>query len=138
VLTYVVYGLGMSMLLMVLTIALSVAKGAVVRRLRRLLPYVGRLSGAILVLSGVYITVYWATNLRDPLAARGATFRTVERLQTWLTGQLGRRPELWAIVFGLVLAAAVAYVVWSRRATARCRISVEPERREAASSWGAR
>jgi cytochrome c-type biogenesis protein len=38
VLTYAVYGLGMSMLLMVLTIALSVAKGAVVRRLRGLVP----------------------------------------------------------------------------------------------------
>jgi hypothetical protein len=73
VLTYVVYGLGMSMLLMVLTIALSVAKGAVVRRLGRILPHVGRLSGAILVLSGTYITVYWATNLGDPLGARGAT-----------------------------------------------------------------
>jgi cytochrome c-type biogenesis protein len=45
VLTYVAYGLGMSMLLLVLTIALSVAKEAVVRRLRRLLPYVGRLWG---------------------------------------------------------------------------------------------
>jgi cytochrome c biogenesis protein CcdA len=115
VLTYVVYGLGMAMLLMVLTIALSMAKGAVVRRLRRLLPYVGRLSGAMLVLSGAYITLFWATNLRDPLAARGATFRTVERFQTWLTDQLGSRPELWATVFGLVLVAAPAYVVWARR-----------------------
>jgi cytochrome c-type biogenesis protein len=116
VLTYVAYGVGMAMLLMVLTLALSVAKGAVVRRLRRLLPHVGRLSGAILVLSGAYITVYWATNLRDPLAARGATVRAVERLQTWLTDQLGSRPELWATVFGLVLSAAAAYVAWSRRA----------------------
>jgi hypothetical protein len=70
------------------------------------------------VLSGAYITGYWATNLRDPLAARGATFRTIERFQTWLTDQLGSRPELWATVFGLVLAAAAAYVVWSRRAAA--------------------
>jgi cytochrome c-type biogenesis protein len=115
VLTYVVYGLGMASLLMVLTIALAVAKGALVRRLRRVLPCVGRLSGAILVLSGAYITIYWATNLRDPLAARGAAFRAVERFQTWLTDQLGSRPEVWATVFGLVLAAAAAYVGWSRR-----------------------
>ncbi|MGH9230365.1 MAG: cytochrome c biogenesis CcdA family protein [Acidimicrobiales bacterium] len=137
VLTYVVYGLGMSMLLMVLTIALSVAKGAVVRRLRRVLPYVGRLSGAILVLSGAYITVYWATNLRDPLASRGATFRTVERFQTWLSDQLGSNPELWATVFGLVLAAAGAYVAWSRRARARRRFAARHEPRETVSSRGA-
>jgi cytochrome c-type biogenesis protein len=112
--TYVVYSLGMSTLLVVLTLALAVAKGAVVYRLRRLLPYVGRLSGAILVLSGVYIAVYWATNLRDPLAARGATFQVVERVQSWLTDQLGSRPGLWAAVFGAILTAAVASVVWTR------------------------
>jgi hypothetical protein len=105
----------MSMLLMVLTIALSVAKEAVVRRLGRILPHVGRLSGAVLVLSGMYITVYWATNLGDPLGARGATFRGVERFQTWLTDPLGSHPELWATVFGAALAAACAYVAWSRR-----------------------
>ncbi len=113
-LTYVVYGLGMSMLLVVLTIALAIAKDGVVRRVRALLPHVGRASGAILVLSGAYITAYWATNLRDPLAARGATFRVVERPQTWLTDQLGSRPEVWATVFGLLIATAAAYVMWSR------------------------
>lgn len=65
-------------------------------------------SGAILVASGAYITAYWATNLRDPLAARGATFRFVKRPQTWLTGQLGSRPALWATVFGLLIVAAAA------------------------------
>jgi Cytochrome C biogenesis protein transmembrane region len=79
VLTYVVYGLGMSMLLVVLTVALAIANYGMVRRLRALLPHVGRVSGAILVASGAYITAYWATNLRDPLAARGAAFRFVER-----------------------------------------------------------
>jgi cytochrome c-type biogenesis protein len=121
VLTYVVYALGMSTLLVVLTLALSVTKGGLVRRLRWLLPHIGRLSGAILLLSGVYITVYWAANLRDPLAARGATFRVVERFQTWLTDQLGTRPEVWATVFGVVLAAAAAYVVWNRAAARRVR-----------------
>jgi cytochrome c-type biogenesis protein len=119
VLTYVVYGLGMSMLLVVLTIALAVAKVGLVRRLRALLPHVGRASGAILVASGAYITAYWATNLRDPLAARGATFRFVEGPQTWLTDQLGSRPELWATVFGLLIATAAAHVLWSRRRPGR-------------------
>jgi cytochrome c-type biogenesis protein len=114
VLTYVVYGLGMSMLLVVLTVALAIARDGVVRRLRVLLPHVGRVSGAILVVSGAYIAAYWAANLRDPLATRGATFRAVERLQTWLTDQLGGHPELWATVFGSTIAAAAAYVAWAR------------------------
>ncbi len=126
VLTYLVYGLGMAMLLVVLTIALAVTKEGVLRRMRALLPHIGRVSGAILVLSGAYITAYWATNLRDPLAARGATFRLVERPQTWLTDQLGSRPELWATVFGLVLATAAAYVVWVRRRPTRVVTGREP------------
>lgn len=121
VLTYVVYALGMSTLLVVLTVALSVTKAGVARRLRWLLPYVGRLSGAILLLSGVYITVYWAANLRDPLAARGATFRVIERFQTRLSDQLGSRPELWATVFGVVLATAAAYVAWTAATGRRVR-----------------
>jgi hypothetical protein len=52
VLTYVVYGLGMSMLLVVLTVALAIANYGMVRRLRALLPHVGRVSGAILVAFG--------------------------------------------------------------------------------------
>jgi cytochrome c-type biogenesis protein len=119
VLTYVVYGLGMSMLLVVLTIAMVLARDGVVRRVRALLPHVGRISGAILVVSGSYITAYWVTNLRDPLAARGAAFRFVERPQTWLTDQLGSRPALRATVFGLVIAAAAAYVASSRRRARR-------------------
>jgi cytochrome c-type biogenesis protein len=124
VLTYVVYGLGMSMLLVVLTVALAIANHGVVRRLRALLPHVGRVSGAILVASGAYITAYWVTNLRDPLAARGAAFRFVERSQTWLTDQLGSRPELWATVFGLLIAVAAAYVLWARRPDSRSRDSI--------------
>jgi cytochrome c-type biogenesis protein len=119
VLTYLVYGLGMSMLLVVLTIGLALAKGRLVRRLRALTRHVGRASGAILLASGAYITAYWATNLRDPLAARGATFRLVEGAQIWLTDQLGSRPGLWATVFGLLIATAAAYVLWSRRRAGR-------------------
>jgi hypothetical protein len=78
-----------------------------------------RPSGAILVASGAYIAAYWATDLRDPLAARGATFRTVERAQTWPTDRLGSDPELWATVFGSAIAAAAAHVAWARRRSRR-------------------
>jgi hypothetical protein len=77
----------------------------VVRHLPALLPHVGRLAGAAWPRARAHITAYWATNLRDPVAAGGATFRFVERPQTWLTDQLGRRPAVWATVFGLLVAA---------------------------------
>ena len=77
----------------------------------------------MLVPSGSYITAYWATNLRDLLAARGATVRFVERPQTWLTDQLGSRPERCATVFGLTIAAAAVCVAWSRRRSGSRRAS---------------
>lgn len=113
--TFVVYGAGMSMLVVVLTIALSLAKGGIVRRMRSVFPYVTRISGAILVLVGAYIVAYWAANIRDPLAVRGSAFRISERPQAWITDHLGSRPEFWAIVFGVVLVVAVGAAVRSSR-----------------------
>jgi cytochrome c-type biogenesis protein len=119
VLTFVVYGAGMSMLLVAVTIALAVGNVGMVRWLRRLGPYIGRMSGAILVVAGGYITFYWATNLRDPLAARNSTARFLERWQTWLTDQLGTRPVLWAIILAAVIAGAVGVATHGRRAGGR-------------------
>lgn len=116
-LTFVTYGAGMSMLLIVITLALALARGGLVRWLRSATRYVSRVSGAILVVAGVYITVYWAANLGDPFAARGAAFRLVERPQRWLTDQLGTRPDFWALVFGALIASAVLLAAWSRRAS---------------------
>jgi hypothetical protein len=82
------------------------------------------------VASGAYIAAYWATNLRDPLAARGATFRAVERAQIWLTDWLGSHPELWATAFGSAIAAAAAYVAWARRRSRR-----QPSVRASPARW---
>lgn len=115
VLTFVVYGVGMSMLLVVLTLALALARDGVVRRVRALMPYVGRVAGAVLMLAGAYITAYWMVNLRDPLAARGAGFRWLEQIQGWLADQLGTRPGFWAVVFGVVIAAALVWAFFRSR-----------------------
>lgn len=112
--TFIVYGLGMSMLLVVLTLALALTK-TLVHHMRSVLPYISRASGAVLLISGVYITFYWAANIGDPLAARGTTFRSVETLQTWIADQLSTRPTFWALVLGAVITAATAYALRSRR-----------------------
>lgn len=109
--TFLAYGAGMSMLLVVLTLALALAKAALVRRLRRLLPYVNRVSGAVLLVAGVYITGFWVANLRDPLAARGSAFRGLEEIQRWVGDQLGTRPELWALTLGTVVVVAAAWAL---------------------------
>lgn len=56
---FVSYGLGMTSVLLVLTLALAFVKKGVVSRLRGVVPYVQLLSAALLVLAGAYIVFYW-------------------------------------------------------------------------------
>ena len=62
-LTYIAYGLGMSALLMALTLAVAFAKQGLVRRLRSMLQYVQKVSAAFLVIAGIYITWFWIDDL---------------------------------------------------------------------------
>lgn len=53
------YGLGMTSVLIVLTLALALFKGGVVSRMRSVTPYVQPISALLLVLAGGYIIYYW-------------------------------------------------------------------------------
>lgn len=55
------YALGMGLVVVVLTLALALFKGAVVGLLRQTLPYFQFLSAALSILAGVYIVYYWLT-----------------------------------------------------------------------------
>jgi hypothetical protein len=54
----------MGLVLMVLTMAIALAEQGLVRNLRSVLPYVQRVSGALLVLAGAYVTYYGWYELR--------------------------------------------------------------------------
>lgn len=58
---FLAYGLGMGAVLMVLTISVALFEGVLVDYLRRLLPYVERISALLLLGAGVYIVYYWLT-----------------------------------------------------------------------------
>jgi cytochrome c-type biogenesis protein len=61
---YAAYALGMGLLVGVLAVAVALAQEAVTAWLRRALPYVGRISGALLVAAGGYIAYYGVYELR--------------------------------------------------------------------------
>ena len=108
---FVVYTLGMSLVLLVATLAVATARGALIRHLRRAVRYVGRLSGALLVLAGGYIAYYWGSNLAvDPAtgaSAPGARWgeRLSRQVATWIDTVGATR--LGILLGGLVAAAAV-------------------------------
>ena len=60
-LQFALYGFGMGTVILALTIAIAVFKGAMVGSLRRLLPYVGTISAVMLLVAGAFIVYYWLT-----------------------------------------------------------------------------
>jgi len=56
---FVSYGLGMTSVLLILTLALALFKGGVVSRLRSIAPYVQPISAMLLLVAGAYIIFYW-------------------------------------------------------------------------------
>ncbi len=58
------YALGMGLVVGVLAVAIAVAQQAVVDRTRRLLPWVNRASGLLLVVAGAYVAYYGWYELR--------------------------------------------------------------------------
>lgn len=118
--TFAAYALGMSVVLLTVTIALAVAQHSLVRRLRSLSGQVNRAAGALLVLAGGYIVYYWAFNLStDPGETTGAgPARYVEGLSADATAWVQDRGwQTILVAAGSVIVAAVVAVLARRRNT---------------------
>ena len=59
--SFLLFGLGMGTVILVLTIAMALFKGALVSTLRKILPYTQPVSAAFMILAGAYIVFYWLT-----------------------------------------------------------------------------
>ncbi|HEX6658183.1 MAG TPA: hypothetical protein VF065_08890, partial [Ilumatobacter sp.] len=120
VLTFALYGLGMGLVITVLTVALALARSGVVVRFRELLPVMNRIAGGLMVVTGAYVAYYGYYELR--LLNYGGdeddwVIDTALRIQTRLaelmpnTGNYG-----WYVAGAVVLiACAVAWAARSRR-----------------------
>jgi cytochrome c-type biogenesis protein len=103
------YGAGMGLVVVALTVSLAAANPLLLRALRSAMRYVDLVAAAFLVLSGAYLLYYFvAVDLGgDTTSIYDAVLRVQNRLSTALAG----RWELIAVVLAAVVAAAVAFVV---------------------------
>jgi cytochrome c biogenesis protein CcdA len=113
---FVVYGLGMGLVVSVLTVAVALAKHGIVNRFRSLLPKMNRLAGIFLVIAGAYVAYYgvYEVNLfffdgdaNDPVV------ENAEKIQQWLAGLLPTTENYGWYVVGAV-AILVGAIGWSR------------------------
>ncbi len=119
-LLFVAYAVGMGLVVGSVALAVALARMSLLDRVKRILPYVMRVGGLLLVLAGAYVTYYGWYELRvfagdlteDPVIAVG------DRLQSWAAGTLDAI-GVWpiAMVFGVLLAGAVVWVYVTRTPT---------------------
>ena len=115
-LVLVAYGAGMAIMLILFSTGAAIVRDGLVRSVRRVMPYMGRITGTMLTVAGVYLTYYWgrvkfgsaATLGDDPVVGFVGNFTaTIERY----AGTYGR-PVM--IVLGLVLLAILGTMLWKR------------------------
>lgn len=110
----VAYAAGMTLVVTALSVSVALARAGVARAVRRLLPYMSRAAGVLLVLSGGYLSYYWwrlqfgdsATVADDPLVGRVGLWSA--RLQAFAADHDG----VVLAVAGSVVAMALFGVGW--------------------------
>lgn len=105
---FVAYGLGMTLVLLVLTVAIALARQSLVRGLRRALPYVNRAAGALLVVAGAYVAWYGVVEVRN---GAGNTSTPVRLVTGWSADLSNWVDRVGATHLGLILGLAVTLCV---------------------------
>ncbi|MEY2438437.1 MAG: cytochrome c-type biosis protein [Acidimicrobiaceae bacterium] len=98
-----------------LTVAIALAEHSLVRTVRRVLPFVNRIAGALLVLTGAYVAWYGVVSIRTPTSSDGV----VDKVTLWSSDASDWVQRTGgttiALVLSTVITAAAAFVFFSRR-----------------------
>jgi cytochrome c-type biogenesis protein len=115
--TFLAYGAGMAIVLMALSVLVALAREGAARTVRPLLPYMSRIAGLLLFVSGGYLFYYWArlrfgdtaTVADDPIVSFGVRFSGQARNFADGNGSLILAGA------GAIVALAVLASLWQRR-----------------------
>src|SRR6266480_5419783 len=114
---FVAYGIGMAVVLMALSVLVALAREGATRLIRPVLPYMGRIAGVLLLVSGGYLFYYWArlrfgdtaTVADDPIVSFGVRFSGQAR--NFANGN----GSLILVGAAVIVALAVLASLWQRR-----------------------
>ncbi|MBN2622561.1 MAG: cytochrome c biogenesis protein CcdA [Acidimicrobiales bacterium] len=111
VLVFAVYGLGMTLVLLALTVGMALARTSIVRALRRVQPYIGRVSGGLVALAGAYVAYYgWLeTRLGQAGAVPGSNITDV--VTGWSSDATEWINDVGSVRIGVVVAVLLAGTV---------------------------
>jgi len=119
---YLAYAAGFALVVGALAVAVALAGSALVDRMRRILPYVNRIGGVVLILVGLYVGYYGYYEVRlfhaggspdDPVIAAAG------RLQGAMAGWVHRHgPWPWIVLLATLIVASVIWAWYRRRSRA--------------------
>jgi cytochrome c-type biogenesis protein len=103
---FLAYGLGMGVVLIALTVALALARHSLTRNLRRVLPYVYKVSGALLIVAGGYVAYYgwYELRVRNGDVSGGGLYGVAVSWNSAVSDWIQRTGP---VRIGIVLAAAI-------------------------------
>lgn len=108
--SFIAYALGMAVVLLALTVSLATARTSVVTGLRRLLPYVDRVAGLLMVLAGGYMVWFWVTERLG--AEQGGVVLRVEQWSSRLAHAINDVGGVrLGAIFSIIIAVATMYVL---------------------------
>jgi len=109
------YGAGAATVLTALSVSAALARGTLAKNLRRALPAVERLGGALLVVSGLYLVAYWL-----PVLTGSVPGRSVASISQHFSGRLSDLVDANRGILGILafvlLAVGVSLAARQRRA----------------------
>jgi cytochrome c biogenesis protein CcdA len=110
---FAVYAAGMATVLLAVTVILALGKRSLVDRLRGAGAYINRVSGALLIVAGLWISWFWITSLTSGAAALGeaSSFRVVEDLSQRAINLVADNTMAVGLSLAVVIAGA-ATIVW--------------------------
>ncbi len=116
-LTFVLYGVGMGVVIAVLTMAVAFARQGLVAKFRAMIPRMNTVAGALMIVTGAYVAYYGWYEIRvvqrngdpaDPVIDRALA------IQEWFASRMPNTANYgWYLLVSAIV--IVAAMLWSRR-----------------------
>jgi cytochrome c-type biogenesis protein len=116
---FLLYGVGMGIVVGILTVAVALARTGLVAKFRSLLPIMNKVAGGLLVVAGLYVAYYGLYEVRLFNGSESGEDPVVDaavRFQTWLVNRIPDTESApWFAAIGLVVLAAIGWISVRRR-----------------------
>ena len=114
---FAVYGLGMTLVLLALTVAVALARTSIVRFLRRAQPYIGRVSGGLVALAGAYVAYYGWLEVRLGRTGAATGSNVTDTVYGWSTDITQWISDVGSVRIAVIVVILLAGTVVGVRAT---------------------